>query len=381
MPTLPDALRQHMAVHHHYAFLNHAAVSPLPVPARDAMTAFLQSRTLYGRQRLDEWKPRIAQARQRIAQLINAQSEQITFTRNTSFGLNIVANGLDWREGDNVVVPHTEFVANVYVWRNLERLGVEVRFVPDRAGRILPEDVEAAMDARTRLLAVSFVEFQTGFRNDLAALKDICHRRGIPICVDAIQGSGVLPLDVQALELDFVTAGAQKFMLGPIGIGFLYIRPDWLPRLDRFISGWMGTIDPMNFFSYDLPFRENAWRYEEGSLSNVLIIGWNESLRLFLDIGIANIEAHVRALTDHLLAGLQRLGVEIITPHDRWEERSAIVSFRPRGDAQALAKALDEAGIAVSERGGAIRVSVHGYNTLEEIDRLLDGVKTLGNGR
>ena len=377
MPTLPDALRQYMAVHQHYAFLNHAAVSPLPIPARDAMAAFLESRTQYGRQRLDEWKPRVTEARQRIAQLINVQPEHITFTRNTSFGLNIVANGLDWREGDNVVVPHTEFVANVYVWRNLERRGVEVRFVPDRAGRILPEDVEAAMDARTRLLAVSFVEFQTGFRNDLAALKDICHRRGIPICVDAIQGLGVLPLDASALELDFVAAGAQKFLLGPIGIGFLYIRPDWLPRLDRFISGWMGTVDPMNFFAYDLPFREDAWRYEEGSLSTVLIVGWNESLRLFLETGVANIEAHVRALTDRLLAGLHRLGVEVITPHARWSERSAIVTFIPKGDAQALARALDKAGIAVSERGGGIRVSVHGYNTVEEIERLLTTLEEL----
>ncbi len=369
---LPTALRQHMAVHQHYVFLNHAAVSPLPIPARDAMTAFLQSRTLYGRQRLDEWKPRIAAARERLAKLINVKPEHITFTRNTSFGLNIVANGLDWREGDNVVVPHTEFVANVYVWRNLERLGVEVRFVPDRTGRILPQDVEAAMDKRTRLLAVSFVEFQTGFRNDLAALREISHRHGVPICVDAIQGLGVLPLDASALELDFVTAGAQKFLLGPIGIGFLYIRPDWLPRLDRFLTGWMGTVDPMDFFSYDLPFRDDAWRYEEGSLSTVLIIGLNESLRLFLEVGIENIEQHVRALTDHLIVGLKRLGLEIISPHERWEERSAIVSFRPRGDAKVLAKALDEAGIAVSERGGAIRVSVHGYNTLEEIDRLLE---------
>lgn len=378
MTTLPDALRQHMAVHQHYAFLNHAAVSPLPVPARDAMTAFLESRTRYGRQRLDEWKPRVTQARERIARLINVRPEHITFTRNTSFGLNIVANGIDWREGDNVVVPHTEFVANVYVWRNLERLGVEVRFVPDRQGRILPEDVEAAMDARTRLLAVSFVEFQTGFRNDLAALKDICHRRGIPICVDAIQGLGVLPLDAAALELDFVSAGAQKFLLGPTGIGFLYIRPDWLPRLDRFLSGWMSTTDPMNFFAYDLPFRDDAWRYEEGSHSTVLIVGLNESLRLLLDVGIENIEKQVHLVTDHLLDGLHRLGLEIITPHSRWEERSAIVSFRPRGDAQALARALDEAGIAVSERGGAIRVSVHGYNTVEEIDRLVEELEVNG---
>ncbi len=378
MTTLPDALRQHMAVHQHYAFLNHAAVSPLPVPTRDAMIAFLDSQTQYGRQRMDEWKPRVAEARERIAQLINVRPEHITFTRNTSFGLNIVANGIDWREGDNVVVPHTEFVANVYVWRNLERLGVEVRFVPDRQGRILPEDVEAAMDARTRLLAVSFVEFQTGFRNDLAALKDICHRRGIPICVDAIQGLGVLPLDAAALELDFVSAGAHKFLLGPAGIGFLYIRPDWLPRLDRFLTGWMGTTDPMNFFAYDLPFRDDAWRYEEGSRSTVLIVGMNESLRLLLDVGIENIERQVRLVTDHLLDGLRRLGLEIITPHARWEERSAIVSFCPRGDAQALAKALDEAGIAVSERGGAIRISVHGYNTVEEIDRLVEELRVTG---
>ncbi len=374
---LPDALRQHMAVTDHYAYFNHAAVSPLPVPARDVMHAYLDDRVRFGAQRLDAWEGRIAEARARMARLINVAPEHVTITRNTSFGLNIVANGLSWQAGDNVVVPESEFVANVYVWRNLERLGVTVRFVPAREGRIFPEDVEAAIDERTRLLAVSFVEFQTGFRNDLAALKEISHRRGVPICVDAIQGLGVLPLDASALELDFVATGAPKFLMGPIGVGFLYIRPDWLDRLDRTVSGWMGTVDPENYFSYDLPFRNDALRYEEGSHSVALVMGWNESLRLLLEVGIENIAAHVRLLTDHLIEGLQRLERQVVTPHAHWEERAAIVSFVPRSRPERLARALNEAGFAVSQRGDVIRIAPHGYNTLDEVSALLAAIERL----
>ena len=365
---LPDALRRHMPVADRWVFFNHAAISPLPDVAMDAIRQYITDRGTAGDRGLRRWEPHITEARERLARLINVPASAITFTRNTSFGLNLVANGLDWRPGDNVVVPHTEFVANVYVWRNLERKGVTVRFVPDRAGRIDPADVEAAMDERTRLLAVSFVEFQTGFRNDLAALKEICHRRGIPICVDAIQGLGVLALDAAALDLDFVAAGAQKFLLGPLGVGFLYVRPDWLSRLDRVITGWRATLDPDNYFDYGQPFREDALRYEEGALPEALIVAWNQSLRLLEEIGPATVEAHVRRLTDRLLEGIKRLGYEIITPHRTWRERSAIVSFRPRKPAAALVQALEEAGFIVSERGGAVRVSVHGYNTLDEVD-------------
>ncbi len=369
--------RQHMPVVQRCVFFDHAAIGPLPGPAAAALQGYAEDRTCGGEQSVDAWQSRINEARTRIARLINVPASAVTFTRNTSFGLNLVANGLAWASGDNVVVPYTEFVANVYVWRNLERKGVEVRFVPDRQGRIDPQDVSAAIDERTRLLAVSFVEFQTGFRNDLAALKALCHQRGIPICVDAIQGLGVLALDASALELDFVAAGAQKFLLGPMGIGFLYIRPDWLPRLDRVITGWRATLDPGNYFDYDQPFREDALRYEEGALPLALIVAWNESLRLLLDSGIAVIERHVQRLTDHLLEGLLRLGREVISPHRGWHERSAIVSFRPRTAAQALVRTLAQEGFMVSERGGAVRVSVHGYNTLDEVDAFLEALARL----
>jgi len=341
------------------------------------MVAYLDDRANFGASRLQKWFPHVPEARERLAMLLNVSPSDITFTRNTSHGLNLVAIGLDWRSGDNVVVPQTEFVANVYPWRNLERLGVEVRFVPDRQGRILPSDVEECMDNRTRLLAISFVEFGTGYRNDLATLTAICHRRGVPVCVDAIQGLGALSLDARALELDFVAAAAPKWLLGPIGIGFLYIRPHWLPLLDRAITGWQGTVDPHDYFSYETPFRDDALRYEEGSRSAALIIGWNESLRLLLEVGIPNIEEHVHVLTDHLIEGLQRLQKTLLTPCNTWSERSGIVSFVPDTSPEALAQALDEAGFAISQRGSSIRVAPHGYNTLDEIAAFLDAVSRL----
>ena len=372
-----DILRPHMPVTRECTFFDHAAISPWPQPATTALQRYAADRARGGEGSVDRWGACLAQARERIAQLIRVPPETITFTRNTSFGLNLVANGLTWQPGDNVVVPYTEFVANVYVWRNLERKGVEVRFVPDRQGRILPEDVAAAMDDRTRLLAVSFVEFRTGFRNDLAALKEICHRRRIPICVDAIQGLGVLSLDATALELDFVAAGAQKFLLGPMGVGFLYIAPHRLAQLDRVITGWRATLDPDNYFDYNQSFREDALRYEEGALPLALIVAWNESLRLLLEAGITAIETQVQRLTDHLLTGLHRLGRKVISPHRSWTERSAIISFRPMTDAGSLVQALAKAGFMVSERGGAVRVAVHGYNTLDEVDAFLEAVARL----
>ena len=374
---LPDSLRQHMAVTQHYVYLNHASTSPLPEPTYKVMSDYLATRMAYGLPGLEPWVPKVEEARERVGQLLHVPSDQVAFTRNTSHGLALVAASFPWQPGDNLVIPQTEFIANVYVWKNLERLGVELRFVPAREGRIWPEDVAAAMDERTRLLAVSFVEFQTGYRNDLARLKELCHRRDVAICVDVMQGAGVLPLDVSSLELDFVAAGGQKFLLSPMGIGFLYIKPEWLPRLDRVISGWKGVENPEDYFSYETPFREDIRRYEEGTLSAPLIIGLNESLGLLLDIGIDAIAAHVRSLTDRLIDGLLAQGKRLLTPHQSWTERSAIVSFLPTGDASSLVEALKHAGFIVSERGGAIRVSVHGYNTHDEIDAFLKALEEL----
>ncbi len=369
-----DEIRKSFPVTERYAYLNHASIGPLPRPTSGAMREFLEERSLAGglaMQGCREYEI-YSETRESVARLINTRfSTEIAFTRNTSHGLNIVAAGLPWQPGDNVICAETEFPANVYPWVNLKRKGVEVRFVKPVDNRIRPEDVKAAMDDRTRLVALSFVEFATGYRNDLDALTEIAHEGGALISIDAIQGLGVFPVDVQRTPVDFLAAGTAKWLLGPVGFGFLYIRQERLDDLDLVMTGWIGVEDSLDFFRYDSPFKHDATRYEEGSLAPVMLLGTNRSVKMFLDLGVENIARRVLDLTGYLIEGLERKGLAVISPHESEEERSGVVSFVPEGDPASVAAKLLDAGVVISQRGDFIRVSPHFYNTTEEIDRLL----------
>ncbi len=369
-----EAIRQDFPVTERYTYLNHASIGPVPRSTAQMMQSFLAARSLTGGLAIQgEWEDRIyGTTRGNVARLINARQEtEVTFTRNTSHGLNIVAAGLPWQAGDNVVCAETEFPANVYPWENLRRKGVEVRFVKAENNRILPQSVAAAMDSRTRLVTLSFVEFATGYRNDLDTLADIVHRGGALFCVDAIQGLGVFPVDVQQTPVDFLSAGSAKWLLGPVGFGFLYIRQERLDELDLIMTGWVGVEDWRDFFRYDSPFRHDATRYEEGSIAPLMLLGLNQNVQHFLDWGVEDISRRVLELTEHLLTGLERLDLTVISPHEHESERSGIVSFVPKDDPAALAAKLSTAGVIISQRGNFIRVSPHFYNSHAEIDRTL----------
>jgi cysteine desulfurase/selenocysteine lyase len=369
-----QALRALFPVTEKKAYLNHASVSPLPQPVYEAMQAYLYERWQQGESSSAQGS--LQAARTRAAQLLGARPEEIALVRNTSHGIMLVADGLDWRPGDNVVCAETEFPATVYPWRSLERRGVEVRIVPAQDHRVPLDGLRAAMDHHTRVVSISFVEFLTGYRNDLAAIAQMCRETGARLCVDAIQGLGAIELDVEKSGIDFLSAGGFKWLMGPTGSGIFYCRADRLNELDHAVLGFGGTAHaPGEYFNFNLPWKQDASRFEEGVPSVVSIVGLAASLKLLLDLGIAQIEARILELTDYLLDQLQRRKVEIITPHACPQERSGIVSFIPRGqDPATLAQRMAEAGIVVSQRGPAIRVSPHCYNTLEEIHRVLEFV-------
>ena len=226
-----------------YAYLNHASVGAPPLPVTEAMAHYWTERGQGGSQALVTWDDALERIRQTSARFLGAHRDEIVFTGSISHGLNIVAAGLDWQPGDNLICAETEFPANIYPWTNLRRRGVEVRFAPARENRILVEDVAALMDDRTRLVAVSFVEFGTGYRNDLDAMAQLCHQRGALLCVDGIQGLGALQFDVAQTPVDFCASHAAKWMMGPIGAGFVYIRRDLLMRLDPVMTGWRAVVD------------------------------------------------------------------------------------------------------------------------------------------
>ncbi|MBC8447607.1 MAG: aminotransferase class V-fold PLP-dependent enzyme [Chloroflexi bacterium] len=358
-----------------YAYLNHASTGPLPTPAVEAMTSHLAQRA--GREESDhgQWENRVAEVRGLAARLIHATPEEIAFVGSTSHGLNIVAAGLDWQAGDNVVCAETEFPANVYPWLNLRRKGVEVRFARAREGRIPLSAIAEQMDDGTRLVALSFVEFFTGYRHDLAAVSELCQQHGVRLCVDGIQGLGALPLDVNECGVDYLAAQAPKWLLGPVGIGLFYCRQERLAEIDLIMAGWRGVVEQKDYFRYDSEWFPDARRFEIAP--NYLgITGLGASLELLLHVGIERIAARIMELTDVLLARLKAEGYQIITPHARREERSGIVSFVPGDqDPEALAERLKAAGIVVSARGPGIRVSPHFYNTEGEIDQLMEALR------
>lgn len=356
-----------------YTYLNHAANSPLSARVIGAMKALLDDQSQHAGVHFEQITGRVNEARQLAARLINAASDEIAFVRNTSSGLLHVANGLDWRPGDNIVTAFMEFPANVHPWLNLERLGVETRFAPCRQGRVAVDEMAPFIDSRTRLVAVSFVGYGTGYRYDLAALAEAVHRRGALLSVDAIQGLGALPLDVRATDIDFMSAGGHKWLMGPAGNGIFYIKRELLDRLTLVWKGWLSVEGFEDFERYDQPLHPTAQRFEEGVKNVVGIYGLGASIDTLLEFGIPNIAQHILGLNALAIEGLKQCGYEVVSPHAHDGERSGILIFKhptiPAADLEARLKA---ANIIVSVRAGAVRVSPHFYNSPDDIQRLLD---------
>lgn len=354
----------------HYAYLNHAAYTPMSQPGLDALARYWQAQSTMGVLSEPEYFPIIDCAREKMARLIGAEPCEIGWVQNTSNAINMVANGLDWRAGDNVVTVNGEFPSNVYPWLGLKRLGVETRLVEPRQNRLLVEDIAAAMDERTHLLSISFVEFATGFRNDLEALGQLCAERGVLFNVDAIQGLGALELDVHRTGIHFLGAGAHKWLMGPQGVGVLYVRKDVLDCLRPLTANWYSVVSRDDYLNYGQPWVETASRYE-GSTNNVSgLVTFDAILGMMLEVGPQRIEARIMELTSRLMDGLFSRGYEVASsPIEK--ERSGVVCFKAKGDPMDILVRAEAENINIAVRVGVVRVSPHFYNTEEEIDRLL----------
>ncbi|MCS6818235.1 MAG: aminotransferase class V-fold PLP-dependent enzyme [Blastocatellia bacterium] len=367
-----EALRRLFPITERYIYMNHAAVSPLPKPTVEAMRYQTEQVMRHGTVKLAEWWEAIERTRQKVARLVNARPEEIAFLRNTSDGLSVIANGLRWRDGDNVVTAECEFPANVYPWMRLRAYGVELRLAPERNGRVEADDLLALVDRRTRVLAISFVQYASGFRVDLERLGEFCRKRDILFVVDAIQGLGVLPFDVERFHVDVFAANGHKWLLGPEGAAVLYISSRVIDRLEPTLVGWMSVRNWMDSISadeltYDLTYRDGALRFESGVLNACGLCGLGASVELLLEVGIERIEEHVSALGRELCERLQAKGYHLVSSR-RPGETSGIFCFtHPRYSARELAARLEERGIIVSARLGRLRISPHLYNTREEI--------------
>jgi selenocysteine lyase/cysteine desulfurase len=362
--------REHFPVTRRWAYFDHAAVAPLSAPARTALVEWAYDATANGVAAWPVWQRRVAQTRERAGRLLNADPADVAFIKNTSEGISFVAEGLDWQPGDNVVTAADEYPSNLYPWMNLRHRGVEVRRVPSSDGRILVDDLASAIDARTRLLSLSFVEYGTGFRNDLQAVGGLCRDRGVYFFVDAIQGLGVFPLDVHQVPVDFLAADGHKWLLGPEGAGLLYVRRELVERLHAVEVGWHSVVHDHDFSKIELELKPHAGRWESGTLNVGGIAALGASLALLLDAGAAEVSGRILELTDHLCERAQSAGYGIFSSRQRGEA-SGIVSLTGVAEPAAAVRRCRDAGVIVNHRAGRLRVSPHVYNSFDEIDHLI----------
>ena len=374
MPLTPEEMRAFFPITRRYAYLDHAAIAPLATPVRSTMEVFLtrQSEEPFDR---EHWERLRGQVRNRVAELVMARAESITFIKNTTTGLGLVAAGLDWESGDNVVGVDREFPANIYPWMDLRRKGVELRLYRPSNGRIEVAAIARLCDQQTRVLAVSAVQFWNGFRVDLSGLRAALRGKDALLIVDAIQAVGALRIDLSDLSVDFLCAGAQKWLLGPIGAGFAYIGPRMLERLHPAIIGADSVVRDEEYFEYELTLKPDARRFEEASPNYPGILGMGAAVNLLLRAGPAAVEDAVLRLADRLREELPRRGYELLLGPGRPSERSGTVSFRhPRMVPVELHARLRDAGIIISLRGDFLRASPHYYNSDTDVDRLLEAL-------
>lgn len=355
-------------------FFAHAGVTALPQCAADAIIDYTR-RSTAADQEFGDVIRRIDEVRQTCAEFIGAQSREIALLGPTSLGLSLFANGLPWREGDEIVGYRDDYPANVYPWTNLERLGV--RFVglrPEQPGEITAELVGAALTSKTRLVALASCHFLTGYRLDVNAIGRVAHDHGALFSLDAIQTIGAFETRVD--HVDFLSADAHKWMLGPLAAGIVYVNERHFDLLRPTLLGAWNVRSPNFIAAEEIEFGRTAQRYEPGVLNCAGLFGMEASLRMLQTLGQDRVSARLLQLKAHLVAGLQNRGYLIYGPAAGPQASSITSTHRPGTDLEALFRFLTSRGVTLSlrhsrEKQALLRFSPHFYNSLQECDRVL----------
>lgn len=370
--AIEELLAREFPIENNCVYLNHAGVGPWPARTRDAVQRFAAQCVDNGARYYSEWMQMEQRLRTQCAQLIHApNADDVALMKNTSEALSVVAHGFPWKAGDNVLICDREFPSNRIVWESLDEYGVAVRQAPLRDGE--PElDLIAMADRRTRLLSVSSVQYGSGLRLDLAKLGGLCRERGIAFCVDAIQGLGILPHDVEAMQIDFLMADGHKWLLGPEGVALFYCAPAWRERLKLRQYGWHMVEDATNYDRRDWQPARTARRFECGSPNMLGIHGLCASLSLLLDIGADEVQRRIMARSEYLFERLRRTKALTLITDTRPGRYAGIVTFQHHTrPAAALANGLQSAGVICAVRAGGVRFSPHAYTRFDNLDKAL----------
>ena len=352
-------------------WLNHAGVSPISRPVADAMKKHADEVAREGASNVVSWYSGVKKVKQLAASLLRCEAHDLSITPNTTHGVNLVANGLDWKEGDEVLLPQIEYPANVYPWWAQESKGVKLVWVPpDRDGRIPVEAFESRITDRTRVLTVSFVQFASGYRHDLQALGNLCKDAGIFYFVDAIQGFSVFDIDVQATHIDALTTGAHKWLLGPTGVALFYTTPETREAL---AVNWVGAdcmVDALNYLDYKFELLPDGRRYENAMINFHGVSGVHAALQVVDQFGRDRIETKIHEATQQLSEKLLDLGFVIHSPRGDGEWSGILSVTHPKVPSEELAGLLRQESIITSVRDNRWRLSPHAYHTREQFERI-----------
>lgn len=356
-----------------YTYLNSAAVSPIPTTAIAAVNAQLHDVANNGSNNYNDWIATKNRARGLVAEMLGVRHEQIAFMRNTSDGFASIANGIGWRQGDNIVSFEHEFPANFYPWRMVrDRFGVELRLCREMNGRVDIDELISMIDSGTKLVAVSAVQYASGFKADLERIGRAARNADALFTVDIIQGLGAMGFDLPAQFVDIAAGASHKWLCAPEGCGILYMSDRARERVEPAFVGWISVSTPWDFVDRAQPFKPNALAMESGTGASALFYGLEQSLKLLHETGLEKIDAYLLDLTDELCARVAEKNYDIISSRENGE-KSAIVCIKHRGgiDCGQIAEDLQNSGIIVSPRGDRLRIAPHFYNNLDDIEALI----------
>ena len=354
-------------------YLDNAGLAPISIFVRDAIVRIIDARCMHGKDNMRNERTRsLLRGHRYAAELLNASEEEIALTHNTTEGLNIVAQGFPWRPGDNLLLPDNEFPANVYPWLALRQKGVEVRRVPTRAGAFSVDDIAPMIDGRTRMLSISHVGYISGFRADLEAIGRLCHERGVRFVVDAAQSMGVLDIDVQSGHIDALASGSWKWLMGPTGVGLLFVSNGFLDELQpTYIGAGSMQAGEGNPAVLPGPFVPGARRFEISTEATVAVAGLTAAMAQIRAVGVDRIQERVAAMVRYLRNELRHLGYEIAGDTGDDEHLAGIVSARLPGlPLEQLRERLTANQITCGAWHGYVRFAPHYYNTWEELEIL-----------
>lgn len=362
---------------HGYIYLNHAAISPLSQNVKQAIEDWLQERHLPPIENMEKGMAIIEETRQYITEFIHAPSpDSISFTGNTSDGISAVAEGFAWQPGDQIILNTLEFPANIQPFRILERQGVEIVYVKPENGMITPEILEAAITPDTKMISVSAVQYLNGYKADLASIGKLCRDRDIFFVVDGIQALGAVPVDVEEAHIDALASGGHKWLMGPLGIGFLFLSGRLSRKLRPYKTGWLSVEDPWDLTNYNQKWQPLSQHLETGTPNLLGITGMGASLKRFSELGPGKISARIQQLSGYMVDTLsQNRQVQILTPKEE-HLRAGIVTFSvdKQNDVEEAVQQLKKKNITISAREGYFRIAPHYYNTQQEIDRAIQAL-------